>query len=415
MPQTYFQKGFGLRSEVRPELEESYRSRIVDRMRAQGFRLEIGDLTFHLAEEFGFCYGVDRAVEYAYETVLQFPERRIFLTGDIIHNPHVNKELERCGIRFLPDGDGRYDQLTPEDVVIIPAFGVPRADLETLSEKHCVVVDTTCGSVLNVWKNVERYSNLGITSIIHGKYEHEETRATFSRTTFNADSHYLVVRNKPEAAYVCDYIVEGGRREAFSERFARAMSSGFDPDVHLNRIGLANQTTMLSTESLEVAEMFRMALIRRYGEDGLGNRFIAFDTICSATQERQDAIRPMEGYRPDLMIVIGGYNSSNTNNLAKIASKFTEAFHIEDAMSIVSAHEIRHKLPGTKEEIRTDDWLKPGPQIIGVTAGASTPNNQIGEVIERIVGFRDTIGVSELKDLVYGTESKENEPHRDHS
>ena len=403
MPQTYFQKGFGLSSEVRPGLEESYRSRIVDRMRAQGFRLEAGDLTFLLAQEFGFCYGVERAVEYAYQTVRKFPDRRIFLTGEIIHNPQVNAELERCGIRFLPDGDGKYDQLTPEDVVVVPAFGVPRADLETLSRKRSVVVDTTCGSVLNVWKNVERFANLGVTSVIHGKYEHEETRATFSRTTLKADSHYLVVRNKPEAALVCDYIMEGGSREAFSERFARAMSIGFDPGVHLVRIGLANQTTMLSSESLEIAEMFRMALVRRYGKDDMEHRFIAFDTICSATEDRQDAIRNMEPARPNLMIVIGGYNSSNTNNLAEIASKFTEAFHIEDASSIVSAGEIRHKLPGKKEEIRTYDWLKPGPQVIGVTAGASTPNNQIGEVIERIVGFRDTIRLSELKDLVHGT------------
>ena len=210
MPQTYFQKGFGLGSEVRPELQDSYRSRIVDLMRAQQFRLVIGDLTFRLAEELGFCYGVERAVEYAYETVAKFPDRRIFLTGEIIHNPHVNQALESRGIRFLPEVGGRYDQLTTEDVVIVPAFGVPRADLEELAEKRCIVVDTTCGSVLNVWKNVERYSNIGVTSIIHGKYEHEETRATFSRTTFNANSHYLVVRNKDEAAYVCDYLVDRG-------------------------------------------------------------------------------------------------------------------------------------------------------------------------------------------------------------
>ena len=344
MTQTYFQKGFGLRSQVRPELEESYRSRIVNFMRDQGSELVLGDLTFLLAPEFGFCYGVERAVEYAYETVRRFPNRRIFLIGEIIHNPYVNRELERQGIRFL-SGHGaddrleslefRYRDIQKEDVVVIPAFGVPRADLETLEKIGCTVVDTTCGSVLNVWKNVERYSSIGVTSIIHGKHEHEETRATFSRTTFQEDAHYLVVRSKDEVVYVCDYIVNGGDRNEFLKRFEHAVSMNFDPDHHLERVGLANQTTMLSSESLEASDMFRKAIIGRYGQDNLEGRFIAFDTICSATQDRQDAVRGMRTLDLDLMVVIGGYNSSNTNNLARIASTFTSAFHIQDASSIV--------------------------------------------------------------------------------
>ena len=399
MAQTYFQKGLGLRSEVRPQLRESYRSRIVDVMRLQGHRLTVGDLDFRLAREFGFCYGVERAVQYAYETVRKFPDRRIYLTGEIIHNPHVNNELARKGIRFLGDGEDRYRDLRTDDVVLVPAFGVPRADLEELSSRGCVVVDTTCGSVLNVWKNVERYASLGVTSIVHGKYEHEETRATFSRTTLHPGAHYLVVRSKDEAAEVCGYIAGGGSREAFLEHFSRSMSPDFDPDRHLERIGLANQTTMLSSESLEIAEMFRQALVARYGPD-VPDRFIAFDTICSATQDRQDAIRAMESDNLDIMIVIGGYNSSNTNNLARIASEFTRAFHIEDASSILSAEEIRHKLPGRPEEVRTRGWLEPGPRTIGLTAGASTPNNQIGAAIERIVGFRDKMGVRTLGELL---------------
>lgn len=399
MEQTYFQKGLGLRSEVRPELRESYRSRIVDLMRTRGDRLRIGDLTFLLAREFGFCYGVERAVEYAYETVKKFPDRRIFLTGEIIHNPHVNTELARRGIRFLPDGDGKYEGLTRSDVVIVPAFGVPRRDLEQLSASGAIVVDTTCGSVLNVWKNVERYAALGVTSIIHGKWEHEETRATFSRTTLHPGAHYLVVRNKDEARYVCDYIVRGGDRVDFVRCFARSMSEGFDPDRHLEKVGLANQTTMLSSESLEIAGMFRRALQEKHGPD-LDERFITFDTICSATEDRQDAIRAMAGADLDLMIVIGGYNSSNTNNLARIASEFTQVFHIEDASSILSADEIRHKVPGSAEEARTLGWLKPGPRTIGLTAGASTPNIQIGAAIERIAGFRDTMAVSRLNEML---------------
>jgi 4-hydroxy-3-methylbut-2-enyl diphosphate reductase len=412
MTQTYFQKGFGLRSQVRPELEESYRSRLVDRVREQGSQLVIGDTSFFLAQEFGFCYGVERAVEYAYETLRKFPDRRIFLTGEIIHNPLVNQELAQRGILFLPDAASeqdpvvRYRDLGSDDVVVVPAFGVPRADLEALEVTGCTVVDTTCGSVLNVWKNVERYSSIGVTSVIHGKHEHEETRATFSRTTFHQDAQYLVVRNKDEARYVCDFIVNGGDRGEFLHRFEHAVSEGFDPERHLDRVGLANQTTMLSAESLEVSDMFRTALIDRHGESGLPDRFIAFDTICSATQDRQDAVRAMRRLDLDLMVVIGGYNSSNTYNLARIAATFTRAFYVQAPSSFVSAEEIRHKLPGDEAETQTRGWLGSGPLRIGLTAGASTPDSQIGEAIERIVDFRDTIGPSQLKEFIYaGSES----------
>ncbi len=414
MRQTYFQKGFGLRSEVRPQVQEAYRSRIVDLIRARGFQLSIGDLTFRLAEEFGFCYGVERAVEYAYETVSKFPDRRIFLIGEIIHNPRVNSGLAEQGIRFLPDGPGKYDGITPEDVVVVPAFGVPVEDLEALTRIGCIVVDTTCGSVLNVWKNIEQYSTGGITSIIHGKWEHEETRATFSRTTLQSGSHFLVVRDKAEAAYVCGFITSGGDRSEFLERFENAMSSGFDPGLHLDRVGLANQTTMLSSESLEIAEMFRQALLARHGQKQLEDGFVAFDTICSATEDRQRAIQAMESKGLDAMIVIGGYNSSNTVNLAKIAASFTRVFHIEDASSIVGLGEIHHKLPGSREQVVTRGWLESGPRTIGLTAGASTPNSQIGEAVERIVSFRDTIGSQLLRDLVNGSQTQENESHDDH-
>jgi 4-hydroxy-3-methylbut-2-enyl diphosphate reductase len=396
MEQTYYQKGFGLRSEIRPQLRENYRSQIVDIMRANDFRLAIGDLTFLLAMEFGFCYGVERAVEYAYETVRKFPDRRIFLTGEIIHNPHVNTKLQRMGIQFLAAGPEKYDQVQKEDVVIVPAFGIPASDIELLGRIGCVVVDTTCGSVLNVWKNVERYARLGVTSVIHGKFEHEETEATFSRTTLYDSAHYFVIRDKKEAADVCRYITDGGDAGKFMGQFRRAVSPGFDPDKHLERIGLANQTTMLSAESLEIAEMLRVAMVARYGTTDLQDRFYSFDTICSATQDRQDAVHRLEGEKIDLMIVIGGYNSSNTNNLTRIASTFTPTFHIEDAAAILSAEEIRHKPAGTKTEMITRNWFPESTHTIGITAGASTPNNQVGEAIERIAGFRGTIDLANL-------------------
>jgi 4-hydroxy-3-methylbut-2-enyl diphosphate reductase len=396
MDQTYFQKGFGLRAEIRPQLRENYRSQIVDLMRANDFRLEVDALTFLLAMEFGFCYGVERAVEYAYETVAKFPNHRIFLTGEIIHNPHVNNKLQRMGIQFLAEGPDKYAPISRDDVVLVPAFGIPAADLDLLAKKGCVVVDTTCGSVLNVWKNVERYARAGATSVIHGKFEHEETQATFSRTTLFSGAQYLVIRDKKEAAYVCDYIAKGGDKTDFMRRFAKAVSPGFDPDVHLERIGLANQTTMLSSESLEIAEMLRIAMHQRFGDEEMPSRFYSFDTICSATQDRQDAVRRLEREKVDLMIVIGGYNSSNTNNLTKIAAGFTRTFHIEDAAAILSGDEIRHKPAGTKEEVITRGWFPAEAHKIGITAGASTPNNQIGETIERIVSFRSTMDLLNL-------------------
>src|SRR5262245_408813 len=396
MDRTYFQKGFGLRAEIRPQLLENYRSQIVDVMRANDFKLEAGGLTFLLAMEFGFCYGVERAVEYAYETVAKFPDHRIFLSGEIIHNPYVNHRLQRMGILFLPRGNNRYDEVQQDDVVAIPAFGVPTSEMELLAKKGCIIVDTTCGSVLNVWKNVERYARSGVTSVIHGKFEHEETEATFSRTTLFADAHYLVIRDRKEAAHVCNYIVDRGDKLGFMSRFQRSVSKDFDPERHLERIGLANQTTMLSSESLEIANMLRVAMTRRYGHHEMAARFFSFDTICSATQDRQDAVRELQKRNPDLMIVIGGYNSSNTNNLLNIAARFSPTYHVEDAACILSAEAIRHKPAGSKEVIVTHGWLLPETARIGITAGASTPNNQIGESIERIVNFRGKMNYATL-------------------
>jgi 4-hydroxy-3-methylbut-2-en-1-yl diphosphate reductase len=396
MDRTYFQKGFGLRAEIRPQLLENYRSRIVDVMRANDFKLEAGGLTFLLAMEFGFCYGVERAVEYAYETVTKFPDHRIFLAGEIIHNPHVNHRLQRMGIRFLPRGGQRYDEIQQHDVVLIPAFGIPASEMEFLTKTGCIIVDTTCGSVLNVWKNVDRYAREGVTSVIHGKFEHEETEATFSRTTLFPGAHYLVIRDKKEAAHVCNYIVDRGDKLEFLSRFQRSVSKGFDPERQLERIGLANQTTMLSSESLEIAGMLRVAMTRRYGQEEIATRFFSFDTICSATQDRQDAVRELQRQNPDLMIVIGGYNSSNTNNLRNIAERFTPTYHIEDAADILSAEAIRHKPAGSKEAVVTNGWLPSEATRIGITAGASTPNNQIGESIERIVNFRGRMDYATL-------------------
>jgi len=387
----YYPRGFGLKSQIEGRLWDDYHSRIVDSLKRNGFVLTVGELTFRLAAEFGFCYGVDRAVEYAYETRTRFPDRTIFITGEIIHNPHVNSRLREMGIRFLSEEgvpEEGWDRLGPRDVVILPAFGVTVAQLSLLRERGCTLVDTTCGSVLNVWKNVERYARDGFTSIIHGKYNHEETRATASRTSLHAGGKYLVVRDLEEAAVVCDYIRRGGDNVSFRARFAQAASNGFDPDADLAHVGVANQTTMLSSESLRVAELIRLAMVERHGEPAIAERFRSFDTICSATQDRQDAVLKLLKRGVSMMLVIGGYNSSNTNHLAEISAGKVPTYHIEDATCLVDGFSIRYKPVGAKSTQVGAGWLPPGGVVIGLTAGASTPNNRIGEVVERVLQIR---------------------------
>src|SRR5256885_3647675 len=238
-PSTYYRKGFGLKAQVQDELAADYSGRLVDYMRSQDYALRVGDVTIRLAREFGFCYGVERAVEYAYQTRRKFPDRRIYLVGEIIHNPHVNTRLREMGIAILPPRDGEFDfsGVTPEDVVILPAFGVTIHDFEELRRIGCILVDTTCGSVLNVWKRVESYAKDGFTAVIHGKSYHEETRATASQVRKFGEGHYLIVRDMGEARLVCDFIE--GRVDAFTlmAKLGHAASPGFPPTEHLQRIG----------------------------------------------------------------------------------------------------------------------------------------------------------------------------------
>ena len=389
MPSLIFRKGLDLKAAVAGELAQDYRSALVDELKATDFTYRSGRLTLHLAREFGFCYGVDRAVDYAYQSRRKFPDRRVFLTGEIIHNPHVNDNLRASGIRFLDDPGESPDSLGPEDVVILPAFGVTIAQLAAFDRRGCTLVDTTCGSVLNVWKAVRRYAEDGFTSVIHGKIRHEETLATASQALKPPSGPYLVVLDREEAADVCRYIREGGDRGAFLARYAEAASPGFDPDRDLVRVGLANQTTMLMTESLEVGEMFRQALEDRYGACALAEHYRAFDTICSATQDRQDAVVALLKEHPlDLMIVVGGYNSSNTLNLARICAGRAPTYHVADDDCLVSPDEIRHRPVGQKAEVTAREWMPAsGPLRVGLTAGASTPDNLVGATILKIAAF----------------------------
>jgi 4-hydroxy-3-methylbut-2-enyl diphosphate reductase len=389
--ETYFRKGFGLKAEVEEVLSADYSSRLVDLLRANDFTLTVGGVTIRLAREFGFCYGVERAVDYAYQARRKFPDRRIFLVGEIIHNPHVNAKLEQMDVRFLLPRSGVFDfsDIRPEDVVILPAFGVTIGDLQRLREIGCIVADTTCGSVLNVWKRVESYARDGFTSLIHGKYYHEETRATASQTGKYPGAHYIVVRDMAEAELVCDFI-EGRRTAAeLMDRLGHGVSAGFDPSTDLRRIGVANQTTMLARESLAIGEKVGQAMRGARGEDYARENFRTFDTICSATQDRQDAVEELLAEPLDVMVVIGGYNSSNTISLASICAAKVPTYHIEDAECIdPETGSIQHRGPAG-EEMQSAEWLPGDADVrIGITAGASTPNNKIGDTVARILAAR---------------------------
>jgi len=392
--QTYFRKGFGLKDAIQGALTDDYHSAVVDELRARGYQLTVDDLTVRLAQEFGFCYGVDRAVEYAYETRTKFPGRRIFLVGEIIHNPHVNQKLAAMGIVIIARsaaGEFDFGAVGAADVVILPAFGVTKEAFDRLRAVGCVLVDTTCGSVLNVWKRVESYARDGFTSLIHGKYYHEETRATASQVAKHPGGTYLVVRNMAEARDVCDYIEGTGlSRDAFLDKYRRQAGPTFDPDLHLQRLGVANQTTMLARESLAIGEEVGLAMERRFGTDHRATHFRTFDTICSATQDRQDAVNALLREPLDVMLVVGGYNSSNTISLAALCAERVTTYHVSDAACLDTERgTIRHVPSGATDEIETAGWLSaPGPLRVGLTAGASTPNNKIGEAVARVLATR---------------------------
>jgi len=275
---------------VQAEVAKHYQSSIVEKVRARDGVLTIGNTTIRLARQFGFCYGVERAIDLAYASRRVFPDNRIFLIGEIIHNPEVNRQLEAMNIVSLPwkEMDGQYDDLTPEDVVIVPAFGAPISFMDKVESRGCRTVDTTCGDVMKVWKRVRGFARDGVTSIIHGKADHEETRATASRAAGDdGKGHYLIVLTLADVDYVCDYILNGGDSESFRARFNGAMSEGFNPDRDLVQVGVANQTTMLKSETEEIQRRIREVITRR---DGHADNFLVFDTICGATQERQDAL-----------------------------------------------------------------------------------------------------------------------------
>jgi len=377
-------------SHVQAQVEKHYRSELVETIRAQGGVLQSGKTTVRLAKQFGFCYGVERAIDLAYAAGKVFAGRRIFLLGEIIHNPDVNAQIEALGIRYLPakPSAAELESLTPDDVIIVPAFGAEVKTIEAVKSHGCHVVDTTCGDVMSVWKRVRQNATERVTSIIHGKASHEETRATASRALgIDGLGHFLIVLNLEDANRVANFLVQGGDTDAFLKYFANATSPGFDPRLHLQRIGVANQTTMLRSETDAIQNLLREAISNR--DAGSTAHFRYFDTICGATQERQDSLFQLLQESLDILIVVGGYNSSNTTHLVEIGMEKLPTWFIRNATCIESADQIRHYDLIAKSEIVTTGWLPPHEHLtIGITAGASCPNNLIEETIHRILELR---------------------------
>ena len=379
--ENYHRRGFGHEAEVTELLNTEYQSDLIQTIRDNNYQLQQGEVTIHLAEAFGFCWGVERAVAMAYETRQHFPTERIWITNEIIHNPSVNQRLREMSVGFIEVIEGQKDFSVVDrgDVVILPAFGASVEEMQLLNEKGCTIVDTTCPWVSKVWNSVEKHKKQDYTSIIHGKYNHEETIATSSF----ADK-YLVVLNLDQAKYVTNYILNGGNKAEFLAKFDRAYSAGFDPDQDLKQIGIANQTTMLKSETEQIGQLLQQTMLQKYGPTQLNQHFMSFNTICDATQERQDAILDLVKKDLSLMLVIGGFNSSNTTHLQEIAIEYNiPSYHIDSAERIVSREQIEHK-PLNKDIEITKDWLPEGAITIGVTSGASTPDNVVAETIEKI-------------------------------
>ncbi|MEG4170873.1 MULTISPECIES: 4-hydroxy-3-methylbut-2-enyl diphosphate reductase [unclassified Microcoleus] len=383
--ENYHRKGFGHEAEVADVMQTAYQSSLIQQIRDNNYRLERGAVTIRLAQAFGFCWGVERAVAIAYETRQHFPSERIWITNEIIHNPSVNEHLRDMEVGFIAveNGQKNFSVVDSGDVVILPAFGASVQEMQLLNDKGCKIVDTTCPWVSKVWNTVEKHKKKDYTSIIHGQYKHEETVATSSF----ADK-YLIVLNWHEAEYVSNYILHGGDRAEFLAKFSKAYSAGFDPDRDLEMVGIANQTTMLKTETENIGKLFEKTMMRKFGPENLSEHFLSFNTICDATQERQDAMLSLVEEKLDLMLVIGGFNSSNTTHLQEIAiDKTLPSYHIDCAERILPGNRIEHK-PLGGDLVVTEGWLPDGKIVVGVTSGASTPDKVVEDAIDRIFAMK---------------------------
>lgn len=366
--------------------------------------LNFGTLKFIIARSFGFCYGVENAVERSYRAVNENPDKNIYLLSQMIHNPDVNADLLSQGIRFIMDTSGNqlidWDEVTSDDIVIIPAFGTSIETKELLAEKgiEFKTYDTTCPFVTRVWKRAEQLGMKDYNLIIHGKYNHEETKATFSHSLQNAEA--IVVKDMKEAKQLAEYVKGNITKEEFNEIFKGKFSENFDPEIHLEKVGVINQTTMLATETAEIAEYISTVYKAKYGDNYKAHIANTRDTLCYATNENQDSTIEMLKNKADIAIVVGGYNSSNTSHLVELCEEKLPTYYIANSSEIKSESEVHHFNFRTKEMHVTKDFLK-GNSSIMITCGASCPDSVLNEVIEKIVGFYTEVASNEeaLKNL----------------
>ena len=359
--------------------------------------LDFGPVRFKIARHFGFCYGVENAIEIAYRTLEENPDKRIFLLSEMIHNPHVNADLRERGVRFLCETSGKqlipFEELTPADVVIVPAFGTTLDIQSQLNERgiNPYAYNTTCPFVEKVWKKSTEIGRQNYTVVVHGKRYHEETRATFSHAKLGAP--VVIMLNLVEAKNLAKVIRGETDREFFFEYFADSYSPGFEPDCDLKRIGVVNQTTMLATETQAIADLLRQAMVDRYGKECIDQHFAdTKDTLCYATKENQDATLALIEDGADLALVVGGYNSSNTSHLVELCEAKMSTYFVCDAEEIESPQSIRHWDIHAKTVCKTTDWLSMNPPDgkpidIILTAGASCPDALLDNVLCKIVSW----------------------------
>lgn len=360
--------------------------------------LNFGTLKFVIARSFGFCYGVENAVERSYRAVNENPGKNIYLLSQMIHNPDVNADLLSQGIRFIMDTSGNqlidWDEVTSDDIVIIPAFGTSIETKELLAEKgiEFKTYDTTCPFVTRVWKRAEQLGAKNYNLIIHGKYNHEETKATFSHSLQNAEA--IVVKDMNEAILLADFVKGKISKEEFNQIFEGKFSKDFNPEIHLEQVGVINQTTMLATETAEIAAYISSVYKEKYGANYKAHIADTRDTLCYATNENQDSTVEMLKNDADIAIVVGGYNSSNTSHLVELCEEELPTYYIANSSEIKSESEIHHFNFRTKEMHTTSDFLK-GNSTIMITSGASCPDSVLNEVIEKIVGFHSEVSTNE--------------------
>ena len=382
-----------------------YRSSIITRVKrarqAQDYRkrdlspsvLDFGPVRFVLARHFGFCFGVENAIDIAYKILAANSERRVFFLSEMIHNPNVNRDLQDRGVQFIFDPTGAqlvpWDELTPEDIVVVPAFGTTLEIQDALASRGIDVFtyNTTCPFVEKVWRRSAELGEAGYTVVVHGKATHEETRATFSHSV--PDASTVVVLNLEEAEDLADVIRGEMGKEAFFKRFGHKCSEGFDPHRDLRRIGVVNQTTMLATETREIAQTLRQALADRYGADQIKTHFAdTSDTLCYATNENQNATRALIQHGADVALVVGGYNSSNTSHIVALCSPEMPTYFIQNADEILSRSRIRHFVLKNKDVRIGQTWLPDKrPLDIALTCGASCPDVIVEGVLLRVLSF----------------------------